>query len=492
MATTVRQYIAWAEKRIAALVVAEGLHCGLLGAVQGALTITYRVRLLQPTPSALKRLLSMGPALSQALQCEAVRVVDTAGAVLIEIPSPVQRTPTALELAAATAGVRACVGVDSLRKPIHVDLQQHGAIFWIGPSRRGKTQSMKSTLFALALTNGSKRLRYVILSQKRADWAAFENADTCLGIVSQAGEALTVLRWAADLARQRAESAGGGRYVIVCDDLLNLLSAEPSMAEPLAELASMGAGLGVHLLAGTQEGGSRRGTGGGGVENNATARILYRNSNAAAAARSAGQSGEGVQSLSGAKGDALLIVDGYSTRIATGWADDAEILSRLPQGGEHRRSPWRNRVQQPQQAQQPAAATLTGAHVDDYASSVGAGVVAVAPVVSVAAQRAAALFPIERRAPTVEESAVIAELAAEGMSLKRLSITVYGHRDGKTHDWVRTAAQSATKSAESAESNLEIDLGTDMGKEAMRALLASQAIDWRRTAENLRAERLTN
>ena len=149
-------------------------------------------------------------------------------------------------------------------------------------------------------------------------------------------------------------------------------------------------------------------------------------------------------------------------------------------------------MQQPQQAQQPAAATLTGAHVDAYAGSVSAGVVGVAPVVSVAAQRAAALFPIERRAPTVEESEVIAELAAEGVSLKRLSLTVYGHRDGKTHDWVRTAAQSAIKSAEGAENATEIDLDTDMGKEAMRALLASRAIDWQRTAENLRAERLAN
>ena len=45
--TTIRQYVAWAEKRIERLVIAEGLHCGLLGVTQGPLTLTFRVRLLK-------------------------------------------------------------------------------------------------------------------------------------------------------------------------------------------------------------------------------------------------------------------------------------------------------------------------------------------------------------------------------------------------------------------------------------------------------------
>ena len=58
--------------------------------------------------------------------------------------------------------------------------------------------------------------------------------------------------------------APGARHLpvllVVVDDLLNLLERAPQVAGPLAEIASMSAGLGVHLLAGTQEAGSKRGT----------------------------------------------------------------------------------------------------------------------------------------------------------------------------------------------------------------------------------------
>jgi len=492
---TVRQYAAWAERRIAATVVAEGLRVGLLGVVQGPLTLTYRVRLLQPQPAALRRLLALGDALAQALQVQAVRLSQAPGAVLIELPLPAeaQRTPTASELARHSQGLRVCVGYDALRQPVHVDLRQHGALFWIGPSRRGKTQSMKSTLYGLAAAQqGGQRLRYAILSQKRADWQAFAPAAGCLGIVSDPGEALLVLRWAAALLRDRAASGtSGAHYVIVCDDLLNLLAAEPDIAAPLAELASMGAGLGVHLLAGTQEAGSKRGTGGAGVENNATARILYRSSSAAAGARAAGQGGAGLEALSSARGDALFLADGESIRVATGLADDRAIML-LPTGGERLRSPW---AAVATTGSQPAATTghqlqpaqLAALHPADPASG-GSGeggelppVAAVEPVAAVAAR----LFPIQRRPPTPEEVAVIKQLAMQGESLSALCRQVYGHKDGKALAWVKEAL-----SAEGAASAVSIDLSTEAGKAAMRALLASKQIDWRATVDQLEQERL--
>ena len=170
------------------------------------------------------------------------------------------------------------------------------------------------------------------------DWNAFEGAAGCLGIATAPAEQEQVLTWAAgDLMAGERGGEEGQTVVLVIDDLLNLLS-RADLADPLAEIASMGAGLGIHLLAGTQEAGSKRGTGGAGVENNATARILYRNSNAAAAARATGQGAAGLQELSGAKGDALLLLDGEPVRIATGLADDRAIL-QLEQGAGWLR-PW--------------------------------------------------------------------------------------------------------------------------------------------------------
>lgn len=488
---TVRQYAAWCEKRMAATVVAEGLEVALLGVVQGPLTLTYRVRLMRPTPAALRRLLGMGDALAQALQVAAVRLTQAPGAILIEIPLPAEahRTPTASELARHTQRLRVAVGFDAMRRPVHVDLRQHGALFWIGPSRRGKTQSMKSTLYALARAN-AQMFRYVILSQKRADWRAFEPAAGCMGVVSDPAEALDVLQWAAALLQGRAETGtGGAAFVIVADDLLNLLTAEPDLAAPLAEIASMGAGLGVHLLAGTQEGGSKRGTGGAGVENNATARILYRSSSAAAGARAAGVGGAGLEALSAAKGDALLLVDGESVRVATGIADDREI-ALLP-ASMRVVAPWRSAT-----GAQPAAtddhqwqpAQPATVHPADPAGVGGAEGDTLPPVDPVA-MVAARVFPIERRPPSAAEAAVIRQLAEAGESLNSLCKRVYGGKDGKAFAWVKEALIGSVGGDSDGDS---IDLATEEGREAMQALLASKQINWHATAEQLRQERLLN
>jgi len=474
----VRQYAAWCERRLAATVVAEGLHVGLLGVVQGPLTLTYRVRLMQPTRGALQRLLALGPALAAAVQAPAVRVQQVAGAVLIELPLPpaAHRTPTAAELAAQSQGLSVCVGLDAMRRPVHVDLRQHGALFWIGPSRRGKTQSMKSTLFALA-RQGGHRLLYAILSQKRADWASFEPAAGCLGLVSNPGEALAVLGWATELLRERAATGtGGATFVIVCDDLLNLLAAEPDLAGPLSEIASMGAGLGVHLLAGTQEGGSKRGTGGAGVENNATARLLYRSSSAAAGARAAGQAAAGLEALSGAKGDALLLLDGEGVRVATGHCEDREVLL-LPAGG-RLRAPWA--AERPRTAQNgqngPKRAVLApteGAHG-------GAGEGGVAERVL---ERSGLPLP-GNRPPTASERALLRSLFAELGSKEKVYKAAWGFKNGNTFAWLAEAL--AEPDAEGA----TIDLSTETGKAAMQALLASKQIDWRATVDQLERERL--
>ena len=126
--------------------------------------------------------------------------------------------------------------------------------------------------------------------------------------------------------------------VIVIDDLLNLLKRVPEIASAIGEIASMGGGCGIFQLLGTQDAGSKRGTGGMDVEANITARIVYRSSSASAAARATGQGSVGVDQLSGHKGDGLLIIDDRTRRIATAFMDDA-LLSKLPRG-QVVTSPW--------------------------------------------------------------------------------------------------------------------------------------------------------
>jgi hypothetical protein len=92
----------------------------------------------------------------------------------------------------------------------------------------------------------------------------------------------------------------------------------------------MGAGLGVHLLVGTQGAGSKSTSGGTEIENNVTARILYRPSTSRSGSQSAGIGGLALHQLSSAKGDALALIDGQSIRLATAWIADRDI-ALLPQ-----------------------------------------------------------------------------------------------------------------------------------------------------------------
>lgn len=465
---TVRQYLAWAERHIAGVVQREGLRMGVVRIVQGPLTLTFAVRLLHPSPATLRKLLGLGPALAQALQVESVRVSDSAAGILIEIPSPVQRTPSAETLASHTQGLHVAVGLDQFRRPVRVDLRQHGALLWVGPSRRGKTESLKSTVYGLARANPWHRLGYVVLSQKQSDWAAFAPAAGCLGIVSQPEECAQVLDWvAAQVLHDRAKA--GRRQtalLIVVDDLLNLLERTPEIAGPLAEIASMGAGLGVHLLAGTQEAGSKRGTGGPAVESNCTCRIVYRSSSAAAAARATGMKETGVAQLTSARGDALLVVDGEVTRIATGWADDRAVL-QLAQG----RSalvPWRSG----EGVQNEAERGKTGQNGQNGGVLPSPYQPKLLPEEGREMQNENGPLLSSDRPPTASERALLRELYAAMGSKEKVYAVAWGFKNGKVHSWLTHALAEASTS-EDAEAEDDADVGTGTSTSASTTTSAS-------------------
>ncbi|MEZ4614711.1 MAG: hypothetical protein R2867_04235 [Caldilineaceae bacterium] len=119
----------------------------------------------------------------------------------------------------------------------------------------------------------------------------------------------------------------------------------------------MGAGLGVHLLVGTQGAGSKSTSGGTEIENNVTARILYRPATSRSGSQSAGTGGLALHQLSSAKGDALALIDGNTTRIATAWISDRDI-ALLPTGTAS--YPWRMPVSRPQYGSDVGQQTTAG------------------------------------------------------------------------------------------------------------------------------------
>lgn len=484
----VKQYIAFAEPQLERVIIGAQLHTELIGVVRGPMTLTFQVRLLPHCMSktALDRILKLDDVIAGALDLDTVRLQRVSGAIHIEVPLPasVCYTPPGPELARHTKGTEVCVGIDAFRQPVRLDLRQHSAVLWVGPTRSGKTQSMKSVLYAL-LAKGEPT-QFIVLSQKTEDWEPFLTSAACLGMASHADEVLAVAAWAEQLLDERARTkVKTPRIILVADDLINLLKIAPDTGSALGAIASMGAGLGMHLMIGTQEAGSKRGTGDNSVENNVTARVMYRIANAQAAARSAGQGGVGISGLSGQKGDALFLCHGETTRMATGYLKD-DWLAKLPQQAVAPAvAPWlRPASKTTHNHPQPAATSrnqpvveMGGVPRDGYAEQFDT------PPVTVVVQPVATtgtLFPIGRRALTdVEAQAVQAMFAAE-QSQNAIVTTVYGNKDGKTVEWIREARQRQLANASATPAAAPT---TATGNALADLLKQDVKIDWERTAQ---------
>lgn len=442
---TIRQWIAWAERQVADIVVAEGLHVGLVGATQGPHTVTFRLRLIRPDRAGLQRLLSLGPVFAQALQAERVRVADSEKGVLVEIPSPQPKTPSASDLAQQTQGLRVAVGVDQWRRPVAVDLADHPVMMWVGPSGKGKTSAMKSTLFALAARNSPQRFRFVVFAQKVTDWEAFATVAGCLAVVTDPREVEDALTWATStlLPRRTRDGVSTPSVVFVVDDLVNLLAKSPGIVGPLVELASQGRAAGLYTFIGTQQAGSKTGTGSTIVEDNITARIVFRSSSATSGARAAGAGKIGVEQLSGAKGDALLIVDDLVARIATGFVDDRAVALLPTREGSLR--PWASRSNLAieragtgQNAQNGAVPTPGSTHVKDDGE--GASM-----------ERNEERLP-GNRPPTKAERRRLRALYGELGSKEKVYFAAWGFKNGKVADWLRQALEEDVAQDERHES----------------------------------------
>lgn len=491
----VRQYAEWCADRIEEVIVGEKLHAQLLRVIRGPITITFQMRLLSQsmTQQAITRLLSLGRVMGQALQTSSVRIHESnTGSIEIEVPLSefARKTPSARFLAQQTSGAQICIGVDSCRQPVHIDVKQHGAMLWVGPSRSGKTQSMKSTLYALLADDRNTTVRFVVFAQKLEDWESFASARGCWGIYSNASQAMKVVDWTTrELELRGREKRRRPAVIIIADDLINLLKSEPEMGEPLGAIASMGAGLGMHLFVGTQEAGSKRGTGDNSVENNVTARIVYRIANAQAASRSAGQGKLGIEALSGGKGDGLFISHGDKRRIATGYVSD-DWIARLPQGdGEV--APWDQPLKLPklpetgQNWQKPGQPAANGVSKVPHAAE-NSGSDIYTPVVPVAQpEPVLANFPIKRRPLDANERKAVRQMYANGMSKNRILDVVYASEEGKrgkdgtTFRWLNEALSEP----DSIDSVPDVVSQPEKGQQVLRMLMDENMIDWRATGK---------
>ncbi|MCE7980325.1 MAG: hypothetical protein DYG89_03975 [Caldilinea sp. CFX5] len=338
------QYQAWCLQRIGQLVIDQQIHCQA-SAQRGPFTLHCTLRLTADPVGGLRKLLALGPSLRMVLQTN-VRVIQMDQGVIIEaeLPPSAHITPNAAKLLKATRWPQIAIGIDQHMRPITINPELHGALYWVAPPRAGKTQSMRSTLYLMRHT--APDLRFLILaipSKIREDWGCFAGVSGCLGLVGDYVEMEQALAWvvAAMESGRRA-----GKTIIVVDDLTMLMLHAPGISTAIDSLALTGPGLGYHLMVGTHGAGSITTTGGRMVNFAMTCKILFKPADNNTGARSSGRRNRetGLAQLSGAPGDAILDENGRITRLATARVADLDILA-LPAADKPALHPWRHESQ---------------------------------------------------------------------------------------------------------------------------------------------------
>lgn len=324
------QFVMDADNRLYRLMAAEGVPVIRTDVQFGALTVTFRLKLREVGRRHLDNLMKLDQLITQALCVESVRLIPGPGYIDCEVSSPMRVTVDVRALQHATRGDTVAVGMDTKLQPLTIDLAQHGLIGAIGPSRRGKTQAVRSLLYQLKAANPDYKI--VIVAVKAVDWIAFEG---CATIILDTVESKKFQTWLLSEMSARAKRPRPDRWIVVFDDLANQVQIDKGVADTVAQTASLGAGTGITTIASTQMTGAF--SGGSAVFANCTAKVMFKPSSNQQAARDGGFAGLGLDQLSEQRGDCIALIDGYPIRLTTALTPDS-LIRQLPDDTVDR--PW--------------------------------------------------------------------------------------------------------------------------------------------------------
>jgi hypothetical protein len=333
--TRLRQHINFTERAIAAAFVRNGLSVHLCGSVQGPHTLTFGLRLYEPTQRHITKALNLAGAVEAAISDSPVRIYMDRGVILIETPSPAPVTVDGRKLRGE--GFAVPLGLTSRQTVAGVDLVQNPHLLLVGPTNRGKTTAARLIAYHLAKQNEPRQARILVSTFKPKDWLGFAPLAHTLAVISDPQESAQMIGWLVRLMHRRTQRGQESPHLFVfLDDLLNLLGVA-AVDDQLAQLASLGRGAGIHLIIGTQRLGEK-GAAGSLVTGNIPTRLVFGTADSKDASLFTGRGGSGAEKLGRYAGDALLVTDGSTQRLAVGLIADAH-LSRLPQENSSQR-PW--------------------------------------------------------------------------------------------------------------------------------------------------------
>lgn len=396
---------------------AEKIGAHIIKIIRGPRTLTAALRLYEPDVRTLARVTRMGQSIEARAGVSPIRVTSQAGIVYAEAPSPQPLTVYSAEMRGH--GLAIPLGLSPLRSVAGVDFEQDSHLLFVAPTNGGKTTGMRAVAYHLAQQHTPRQARFIISTFKPADWQGLAQTAHCGGLITDIAETVQMIEWlCATMYKRTTAMTNTPRLFVFLDDLLNILSRAPELSKPLADIASLGRGAGIHLIIGTQRLG-KQGTGDAAVSGNITARVIFRTVSAQDAALFTGRSDTGAEALGDQPGDAILITTpGGVQRIAIGLITDDD-LAALPQGGGT--SPWQNGT---------ATGTTSGIPAEQTVA------VASAPATPIST----GILRLPYRPPTpAEEMILVSAYQRKGSKNKALSAIYEQGKTPKTLDWLNQA-----------------------------------------------------
>lgn len=416
----IRSAAAQLEEGIRAAFIAEKLGCHIVRTVRGPHTLTTGIRLYEPDVKSLARVGRMAQAIEARAGVSPIRIHSQAGLVYVEAPSP---QPIVVPGAALSGqGLAIPLGLTPLRAVAGLDFDRDSHLLLVAPTNGGKTTAAKAVALAIARQHSPKQTRFIVSTFKPADWMGLAHTAHCGGMITDVDETAQMIAWLVGIMYKRtSQMQTTPRLFVFLDDLLNLLKRRPDLADPLAEVASLGRGAGIHLIIGTQRV-SKSGMGDAAVSGNITARLVFRTASAQDAAAFTGRGDTGAESIGAHVGDAILVTSAADVqRIAVAYVSDAD-LTTLPQGGGSR--PWLGGTSSGTQASIPAN---EGQNIRSTGLPTGIP---------------ASVLPLPYREPSDTEAMVLAAIyARKGSKNKTLAAAYAEGKTPKTLGWLNGALE---------------------------------------------------
>ncbi len=441
MTQDLRQHMGLLEQAIASAFVNDGLPAHLLGGNQGPHTLTFALRLYKPTKASLAKALKLSGAVEAAIGDSPVRIYSESGVMFVEAPSPVPVIVYGNTLRGE--GLAVPVGMTARRSIAGIDFEASPHVLLVGPTNVGKTTAARCIAYHLARQNPAWHCRFIVATFKPKDWKAFASLDHTFAVIVTPQETEQAIRWLKDVMyRRTAKELDTPKVFLFLDDLLNLLGVvDGDVAGDLRELASLGRAAGIHLIIGTQRLGEI-GAGGAAITGNIRTRLVFGTADASDATQFTGRGESGAKKLGRYKGDALLVREGSTQRVAVAYVSDDD-LATLRQNPDDWR-PWQN-VQRKVQDESNAG---TGSPMERALDAILGAKTPLAnkPVLSGSTLVAGSSAPLlVGPARTEFDRQLVLLIYRRTGSKNQTYKAVWGHKNGDTQRWLNEILQAETE-----------------------------------------------